>query len=67
MVKQLSRAMNTERDSQSYIGKIQGRGEIEVTWGRKGRVKRGESNQASNQIPKCSPQPKTPKEIHRVI
>jgi len=26
--------------------------EIEVTWGRKGRVKRGESNQASNHTPK---------------
>ena len=25
---------------------------IEVTWGRKGRGKRGESNQASNHIPK---------------
>ena len=28
--------------------KRRGREEIEVTWGRKGRVKRGESNQASN-------------------
>jgi len=26
--------------------------EIEVTWRRKGRVKKGDSNQASNQIPK---------------
>ena len=26
--------------------------EIEVTWGRKGRVKRGERNQASNHSPK---------------
>ena len=67
MVKQLSRAMNTERDSQSYIGKIRGRREIEVTWGRKGRVKRGQSSQASNQIPKCSPQPGTPRQIHKVI
>jgi hypothetical protein len=29
-----------------------GREEIEVTWGRKGRVKRGESHQASNHTPK---------------
>ena len=29
-----------------------GREEIAVTWGRKGRVKRGESNQASNHTPK---------------
>jgi len=26
--------------------------EIEVTWGRKGRVKKGEGNQASNNTPK---------------
>ena len=26
----------------------------------------GESNQASNQFPKCSPEPRTPGEIHRV-
>ena len=30
-----------------------GREEIEVTRGTIGRVKRGESNQTSNQIPKC--------------
>ena len=28
-------------------------------------VKRGETNLASNQLPKCSPQPRTPREIHR--
>jgi len=27
---------------------------------------RGESNLASNQFPKCSPQPRTPRDIHRV-
>ena len=31
------------------------REEIEVIWGRKGRVKRGECNLASNQIPMFSP------------
>jgi len=46
-----STAWNTERDSQSYIEKRRGRKEIEVTWRRKGRVKRGERNQASNKIP----------------
>ena len=29
-------------------------------------VKRGESNLASNQFPKCSPQPRTPREVHRL-
>jgi len=27
---------------------------------------RGETSLASNQFPKCSPQPRTPREIHRV-
>ena len=27
---------------------------------------RGETNLASNQFPKCSPHPRTPKDIHRV-
>ena len=38
---------------------------MEVTR-RGGGVKRREINLASNQFPKCSPQPRTPKEIHRV-
>ena len=29
-------------------------------------VKRRETNLSSDQFPKCSPQPGTPKEIHRV-
>jgi len=52
MVKQLSTARNTQRDSQSYIEKRRGRREIEVIMRRKGRIKSGESNQASNHIPK---------------
>ena len=42
----------THRDSQNWIEKRRGREEIEVTWGRKRRVKRGKSNQASNHNPK---------------
>ena len=57
---------NTQIDSQSYVEKRIGMKEIEVTLWRRGRAKRGESNQASNQIPKCFPQPGTPKEIHRI-
>ena len=48
MVKQLSTSRNTQRDSQSYIEKRRGRKEIEVTQRIKGRVKRGENNQANN-------------------
>ena len=40
--------------------------EIEVTRRRRRDVKRRETDLACNQFPKCSPQPRTPKEIHRV-
>ena len=66
-MKQFSTARNTQRDSQSYIEKRRGRRKIEVTRRRKGRVKRGEKSLGVNLIPKCSPQPGTPREIHRVI
>ena len=58
-------ARDTKRDSQSYMEKRRGRREIEVTRRRRGGVKRGESSLVSNQFPKCSPQPGTPREIHR--
>ena len=61
----LSTIQNTQRDSQSYIEKRRGR-EIEVTRRRRWGVKMGETNLASNQFPKCSPQPRTPREIHKV-
>jgi len=63
MVKQFSTVRDTQRDSQSYMEKRRGRREIEVTRRRRGGVKRGESNIASNQFPKCSPQSGTPREI----
>ena len=37
--------------------------ETEVARRIKGGVKRRETDPASNQFPKCSPQPRTPKEI----
>jgi len=43
-----------------------GKREVEVTRRKRGGVKRGEINLASNQFPKCCPQPRTPREIHRV-
>ena len=47
-----STVWNTQRDPQSYIKKRRGRKEIEVTRRRRGGVKRGERNQASNHTPK---------------
>jgi len=66
-VKQFSTARNTQTDSQSYIEKRRGRRKIDVTRRRKGTVKRGKRNLAINLIPKCSLQPGTPVEIHRVM
>ena len=44
--------LNTQRDSQSQVEERRGRQEIDVTWGRKGSVKRGESNRTSNHTPR---------------
>ena len=66
MVKRFSTLRDIQRGSQSYMKKRRGRKEIEVTRRRGGGVKRRETNLASNQFPKCSPQPGTPKLIHRV-
>ena len=62
----LSTVWNSQRGSQSYIEKRRGRKEIELRRRTKRGIKRGETDQASNQFPKCSPQPRTDKEIHRV-
>ena len=64
-MKQFSTVRDTQGGSQSYMEKRRGRKEIEVIR-RRGGVKRGETNLASNQFPKCSPQPGTPKETPRV-
>ena len=37
-----------------------------MTRRRRGRIKRGKSNLASNQFPMCSPQSGTPREVQRV-
>ena len=66
MEKRFSTVRDTQRGSQSFMKKRRGRKEIEVTRRRREGIKRGESNLASNQFPKCSPQPGTYKEIHRV-
>ena len=56
MMKSFSTVRDTWRGSQSYMEKRRGRREIEVTRGRRGGIKRGESNLASNHFPMCSPQ-----------
>ena len=66
MVKRFSTVRDTQRGSQSYKEKRRGRREIEVTRRRRGGVKRGESSLASNQIPMCSPQSGTLREVLRV-
>ena len=66
MVKRVSTVRDTQRGSQSYMEKRRGRREIEVTRRRRGGIKRGESNVASNQFPMCSPQAGTPREAHKV-
>ena len=65
MVKRFSTVSDTQRGSQSYMEKRRGRREIEVTR-RRGGIKRGESNLASNQFPMCSPQSGTLREVHGV-
>ena len=66
MEKRFSTARDTQRGSQSYMEKRRGRREIEVTRRRRGAVKRGETDLADNQFSKCPPEPRTPREIHRV-
>ena len=66
MVKRFSTVGDTQSSSQSYIEKRRGRREIEVTRRRRGGIKRGESNLASNQFPTYFPQSGTLREVHRV-
>ena len=66
MVKRFSTVRDTQRGSQSYMEKRRGRREIEVTRRRRGGIKRGKSNLASNQFPMCSPQSGALREVHGV-
>ena len=66
MEKRFSTMRDTQKVSLSYMEKRRGR-ETEVTRRRRGGIKRGESNLASNQIPMCSPQSGTPREIQSYI
>ena len=65
MVKRFSIVTDTQRGSQSYMEEEQeeeDRGNQEE----RGRIKRGKSNLASNQLPMCSLQSGTPREVHGV-
>ena len=66
MEKRFSTVRNTQRGSQSYMEKRRGSREKEVTRRRRGGIKRGESNLASNQFPIYSPQSGTLREVHGV-
>ena len=66
MVKKFSTVRDTQGGSQSNMEKRRGRREIEVTRRRRGGIKKGGSNLASNQFPMCSPQSGTLREVHRV-
>ena len=65
-VKRFPTVGDTQRGSQSYMEKRRGRREIEVTRMKRGGIKRGESNLASNQFLMCSPHSGTLREVHRV-
>ena len=54
------------REEKRREEKRRGRKETEVARRRKGCIKRREIDPAGNQFLKCSPQPGTHKEIHRV-
>ena len=60
MVRRFSIVRDTQRGSQSYMEKSRRRRQIEVTRSRRRGVKRGETNLASNQFPKCLHSPEYP-------
>ena len=66
MVQRFSTVRDTQRGSQSYMEKRRGRREIEVTRRRRGGIKSGASELASNHFPMCSPQSGSLRDIHRV-
>ena len=66
MEKRFSTVRDDQRGSQSYMGKRRERREIEVTRRRRGGIKRGESNLASNHFLMCAPQLGPLRDVHRV-
>ena len=66
MVKRFSTVRDMQKGLLSYMEKIRGRWEIEMTRRRRGGSLKGRRYLASNEFPNCSPQSGTPREIHRV-
>ena len=64
-MKSFSTVRDTWRGTQRYTEKRKRRKETEMARRRKGEIKRRETDPASNEFPKCSPQPGTHREIHR--
>ena len=67
MVKGFSTVRDPQRVSPSYMEKRRGKRETEVTRRKRGGIKRGERNLASNQFPICTPQSGTLGERHGVL
>ena len=65
-MKSFSTVEDTQRGTQSYMEKRKGRRKIEVTRRRRGGIKRGDSNLASNHFLMSSPQSGPLREVHRV-
>ena len=63
----LSTVWIPQRCSWCYTEKIRGRKETEVPRRIKGGIKRRDTDLANNQFPKCSPQPRTHKEIQNWV
>ena len=67
MVERFSTVGDTQRGSRSYMEKRRERRKIEVTKRRRGGIKRGETQLASNHFPMCSPQSGLLRDVYRVI
>ena len=65
-MKSFSTVRDTQIGSHSYMEKRRGRREIEVTRKRRGGIKRGESELASNHFLICSPQSGPLRDIHGI-
>ena len=61
MMKKFSTVRDTQRGLQNYMQKRRGKREIEAIRRRRGEIKTGERNLASNQFPICSPQSGIPR------
>ena len=66
-MKSFSTLRDTQRGTQSYMGKRRGRREIALTRRRRRGIKRGESKLASNHFLLCAPHSAPLRDVHEVI